>query len=58
MPLADPAKAAVVSRANIFAGLKDTTSHGASEADKEAVGEGCSGGSRGRRVHREESAVG
>jgi hypothetical protein len=34
VPLADPSKAAVVSRANIFAGLKDTKSHGATEADR------------------------
>jgi hypothetical protein len=34
VPLADPAKAAVVSRANIFSGLTNSTSHGPSEADK------------------------
>ncbi len=36
VPLADPSKAAVVSRANIFAGLKDTKSHGPTEADRVA----------------------
>ncbi len=36
VPLADPSKAAVVSRANIFAGLKESTSHGPSDADKDA----------------------
>ncbi len=34
VPLADPAKAAVVGRANIFAGLGGAKSHGASPADK------------------------
>jgi len=34
VPLADPSKAAVVSRANIFAGLKAPPSHGQSAADK------------------------
>jgi hypothetical protein len=34
VPLADPAKAAVVGRANIFAGLGAAKSHGASAADK------------------------
>ena len=34
VPLADPSKAAVVSRANIFSGLTNATSHGLSEADK------------------------
>ncbi|BAH38019.1 hypothetical protein GAU_0977 [Gemmatimonas aurantiaca T-27] len=34
VPLADPAKSAVVGRANIFAGLNAPSSHGASEADK------------------------
>jgi hypothetical protein len=34
VPLNDPAKAAVVGRANIFAGLGATKSHGASPADK------------------------
>jgi len=34
VPLADPSKAAVVGRANIFAGLGATKSHGASPADK------------------------
>jgi len=37
VPLADPAKAAVVNRANIFAGLKATTVHGLSDADKAAA---------------------
>ena len=36
VPLADPAKAAVVSRANIFAGLTSTPGHGPSDADREA----------------------
>jgi len=36
VPLADPSKAAVVSRANIFAGLKDTKSHGPTESDRAA----------------------
>jgi len=35
VPLADPSKAAVVSRANIFAGLNDAPRHGLSDADKE-----------------------
>ena len=34
VPLANPSKAAVVGRANIFAGLGAPTSHGASPADK------------------------
>ena len=34
VPLADPSKAAVVSRANIFAGLNAPKSHGQSAADK------------------------
>ena len=34
VPLADPSKAAVVSRANIFAGLSDAPRHGLSDADK------------------------
>ena len=33
VPLADPSKAAVVSRANIFSGLTNTSSHGPSTAD-------------------------
>ncbi len=33
VPLADPAKAAVVNRANIFSGLTNTSSHGPSDAD-------------------------
>lgn len=37
VPLADPSKAAIVSRANIFAGLTAPTSHGLSDADKEAL---------------------
>jgi hypothetical protein len=37
VPLADPAKAAVVSRANIFAGLKEPPRHGLSDADKAAA---------------------
>ena len=37
VPLADPSKAAVVGRANIFAGLKANPGHGPSDADKEAV---------------------
>ncbi len=37
VPLAEPAKAAVVSRANIFAGLTSTASHGPSDADKEVA---------------------
>jgi hypothetical protein len=37
VPLADPAKAAVVGRANIFAGLKEPPRHGLSDADKEAA---------------------
>ncbi len=37
VPLADPSKAAVVRRANIFAGLKNNPSHGLSDADKEAA---------------------
>ncbi len=36
VPLADPSKAAVVGRANIFAGLKEPPRHGLSDADKEA----------------------
>ncbi len=36
VPLADPSKAAVVGRANIFAGLGGTSSHGPSEADRAA----------------------
>jgi hypothetical protein len=36
VPLADPSKAMVVNRANIFSGLKDTKSHGPTEADKAA----------------------
>jgi hypothetical protein len=36
VPLADPTKAAVVGRANIFAGLKEPPRHGLSDADKEA----------------------
>ena len=39
MPLADPAKAAVVGRANIFAGLMASKSHGASAADKAELDE-------------------
>jgi len=35
VPLSDPAKAAVVGRANIFAGLNDAPRHGPSDADKE-----------------------
>ncbi len=34
VPLADPSKAAVVSRANIFAGLSAPKAHGPSDADK------------------------
>ena len=34
VPLADPSKAAVVSKANIFAGLRSAPNHGPSEADK------------------------
>jgi hypothetical protein len=37
VPLNDPAKASVVNRANIFAGLKDIKGHGLSDADKEAA---------------------
>jgi len=37
VPLANPAAAAIVNRANIFAGLKATTSHGLSDADKAAA---------------------
>jgi hypothetical protein len=37
VPLADPSKAAVVGRANIFAGLKDTKGHGPSDADRVAA---------------------
>lgn len=37
VPLADPSKAAVVGRANIFAGLKANPSHGLSNADKAAA---------------------
>jgi hypothetical protein len=36
VPLADPSKAAVVGRANIFAGLKEPPRHGLSDADKAA----------------------
>ncbi len=36
VPLNDPAKAAVVNRANIFAGLTSSSSHGPSDADKAA----------------------
>jgi hypothetical protein len=36
VPLADPSKAAVVNRANIFAGLNSTTSHGPSETERAA----------------------
>ena len=35
VPLADPSKAAVVGRANIFTGLKEPPRHGLSDADKE-----------------------
>lgn len=34
VPLADPAKAAVVNRANIFAGLSENVQHGPSDADR------------------------
>ncbi|MCA2989878.1 hypothetical protein [Gemmatimonas sp.] len=37
VPLADPAKAAVVGRANIFTGLKEPPRHGLSDADKAAA---------------------
>jgi hypothetical protein len=37
VPLADPAKSAVVGRANIFAGLTEVKSHGPSDADKAAA---------------------
>jgi hypothetical protein len=37
VPLADPSKAAVAGRANIFSGLRRVASHGPSEADKEAA---------------------
>ncbi|MEQ1690897.1 MAG: hypothetical protein ABMA00_06395 [Gemmatimonas sp.] len=37
VPLADPSKSAVVSRANIFTGLKENPRHGLSDADKEAA---------------------
>lgn len=37
VPLNNPAAAAVVNRANIFAGLNATTSHGLSDADKEVA---------------------
>ncbi|MBX7117508.1 MAG: hypothetical protein K1X31_00775 [Gemmatimonadaceae bacterium] len=37
VPLANPAGAAVVNRANIFTGLTRVNSHGLSEADKEAA---------------------
>ena len=37
VPLADPSKAAVVGRANIFTGLKEPPRHGLSDADKEAA---------------------
>jgi hypothetical protein len=36
VPLADPARAAVVGRANIFAGLKEPPRHGPSDADRAA----------------------
>ncbi|MBX7117507.1 MAG: hypothetical protein K1X31_00770 [Gemmatimonadaceae bacterium] len=36
VPLANPAAAAVVNRANIFAGLTQSRSHGPSQADKDA----------------------
>ncbi len=37
VPLSDPSKAAVVGRANIFAGLAEPPRHGLSDADKEAA---------------------
>ena len=37
VPLADPSRAAVVGRANIFTGLKEPPRHGLSDADKEAA---------------------
>jgi hypothetical protein len=37
VPLADPSKASVVNRANIFAGLKEPPRHGPSDADREAA---------------------
>jgi len=37
VPLADPSKAAIVNRANIFAGLAAPKGHGPSEADKKEV---------------------
>ncbi len=37
VPLADPAKAAVVNRANIFSGLTAPKNHGPSDADREAM---------------------
>jgi hypothetical protein len=37
VPLADPSKAAVVGKANIFAGLKENPRHGLSDADKAAA---------------------
>jgi hypothetical protein len=37
VPLADPAKAAVVNRANIFAGLNSPKGHGPSDADKAEI---------------------
>jgi hypothetical protein len=37
VPLADPSKAAIVNRANIFAGLAAPKAHGPSEADKKEV---------------------
>jgi hypothetical protein len=37
VPLADPSKAAIVNRANIFAGLAAPSGHGPSEADKKEV---------------------
>ena len=37
VPLADPSKAAVVNRANIFAGLSSPKGHGASDADKAEI---------------------
>ena len=37
VPLADPSKAAVVGKANIFAGLREPTRHGPSDADRAAA---------------------
>ncbi len=37
VPLADPSRAAIAGRANIFAGLRSTESHGPSQADNEAT---------------------